>query len=203
MTLLYISCSLYTCVLGDINLATRNAVMDLNGHSSATTMHHYVHRNRHNQVTAVNNAFPRYSPTANVDVGYEEGATIGDSILQAQAPTVSTPPPSRSYVAPRYTPEQPTSALEHEDWGVDHPEFVKDNDDSQVRTQERTMRFTWTAEEVGWLRTWRAANPHLSASQCLRAIGESAEARRIFHRNHVQSSNRLDNGFKILKKNGW
>ena len=160
--------------------------MDLNGHSSAVTMRYYVHRNRQNQVTAVNNAFPRYNPIANV---YEGNAAADEPVLNA--PVVSTPPAVRSHTAPQYTPVQPTSALDHEDWGVDHPQFGKVG---------RVMRFNWTAAELGWLRTWRSSNPYLSASQCLRAIGESAEARRIFHRNHIQTSTRLDNGFKILNR---
>lgn len=157
-------------------------------------MRYYVHRNRQNQVTAVNNAFPRYHPRESADMRDEADTTAlpeAHSDLAQHVSVTSTLPPLQSRIAPRYTPVQPTSSLDYDDWGVDHPQF---------KSKSRIMRISWSDAEYEWLHDWMLTNPNLSASQCLLAIGRSAEARAIFHRHHAQDSSRVDYALKKLRE---
>ncbi len=74
-------------------------------------------------------------------------------------------------------------------WGVDHPQFSKEN----------PKRVPWTAEETAYIGAWIDSQPaevsrERLATRCLAAIRKDPSAQRIFHQHHVLGSERLRNG---------
>ena len=83
-------------------------------------------------------------------------------------------------------------------WGIDHPEYGREN----------PKRVTWTAEETAYIGAWIDSQPaemsrERLATRCLAAIRKDPSAQRIFHEHHILGSERLRNGieayFRSLK----
>ena len=176
-------------IVGAINSATRSAVMNLNGHSLATTQSYYVHRNLNDDVTQANNAFPQYTPNSQYTLQHNPAPQPQEEMEEQpfmEMVTLSAPVPL-NHVA---LTNSPARVLDYSDWGLEHPHHKSKN----------TGRIPWTIEEKEWIHNWWMVNPTLPASQCLRKIRESAASRCIFHQHHTQDSTRVDYGLKRVKE---
>ena len=88
----------------------------------------------------------------------------------------------------------PVAPMEVEQWGLDHPD--------RAITSDRRAR--WTTEERDYLHAvidaitserGGAHHPRLMAA-CLRRIKEDKSTRRIFHKRHIMSTDRLRAGYR-------
>jgi hypothetical protein len=89
----------------------------------------------------------------------------------------------------------PIAPLEVEQWGIDHPDRSITHDNSRAR---------WTSEEKDYLLAVAddiisecgGTAPARLMSSCLKRIKEDQSTRRIFHRRHIMTTDRLRTGYR-------
>lgn len=186
---------------GLITQEQRNAVMNINGHSSATTEAYYVMEDRTDDVYNARSAFDaavEESITEQADAFYDEGGDDMDndvatpsapsSILLPTAPHAMSP---RSPFDPRNRFAAPVRVFAAADWGREHPDY-----------ESAKKKAVWTAEEktyVGmWCTNFIAQHPGATAvvAKCLHYMKTDPAALRIFHKHHTLNSARLRHGYE-------
>ena len=189
---------------GKITARQRSAVMNINGHSSATTKDHYLHERRHADVHSSRSAF---AVTADRILATAAGCTDSDfdsndeeehipelvpDNVDARAATATAAAPETSRFRPSFANlprvrAQPVVA----DWGTQHPDYFSNG-----------QRARWTATEVEYIGAWCAnfavQHPGVRSvvARCLKHIRNNDYAISIFHRHHTLDSARLRNGHR-------
>lgn len=83
-------------------------------------------------------------------------------------------------------------AVVDEEWGIEHPEFLKPN-----------RRVSWSVAEKEFIRDWLDNNDGFTknrATQLLKHIRENKSVHKIFHLNHIVDSTRLRHGIRSIEE---
>lgn len=205
---------------GHIDLASRCAIENVNGHSSAVAENFYRKRDRVSDVFKARKVFDLVrhfgaEPREPLELELEpleldlEPLELDQEPLELEpvhkkpcrldplglepAHEMELSPTSESepHVFPAQWPK--TGSYVTHSWGIHHPEYERVN----------PKRVTWTAEEMAYIRAWIDSQPvevsrERLATRCLAAIQKDPVARAIFHEHHVLGSGRLRNGIDAL-----
>jgi hypothetical protein len=165
---------------GGISSVQREAVSNINGHTSEVTRDYYLRMDR---TTDVHRA--------------------------RQAMNIATDSPSSpgNLLEPPLTWDNHSKeTLCAADWGTKHPDYQK----TTVKGQNVVKRATWTEEEIRYIADYCVQkveeNPEAKSTicaSCLEYIHTDPEALPIFHANHVLDSARLRTGYRQAIKRGW
>ena len=155
---------------GEISMATRHSIMNINGHTSETVNKHYLHHDRSKDVAFARQFVSAVQPTN--DIATQSSVT---STSQSNMKIPVTPAMSR---------------MRHIEFGEMHPEYAR----------KSPKKVKWSEEELDWMREWKRVNilgedTEQEVARCLQAIRSNPEAHLIFHEHHVRDSGRLRSGY--------
>lgn len=188
---------------GVITQEQRNAVMNINGHSSATTEAYYVMEDRVDDVYHARSAFDAAvedSIAEQAEIFFEEGGDAEQDmdpvvnfapLTPVRAPSAPVVPLLRSPFDKSNRHSAPARVLAATDWGRDHPDY-----------ETTKAKAAWTKEEkeyVGmWCTEFLSRHPGASSvvAKCLHHMKTDPVAIRIFHKYHTLNSARLRHGYE-------
>jgi len=166
---------------GDISSVQREAVSNINGHTSEVTKDYYLKMDRtmdvHRARQAMDTVMPVESPSS-------PGSLLGQ---------------------PHTWNSQSRDSLCVADWGTKHPDYQK----TTVKGNSVAKRAIWTDEEIQYIANYCLQkveeNPEAKftiVASCLNHINMDPDALPIFHANHVLDSSRLRSGYRAALKRG-
>lgn len=187
---------------GLVSQAEKEAVHNLNGHSSQIVQDYYLLEDQRENITSAGRAFDNLYFN-------RRGKKVTTKVPPAAVPNdddyyCGDYDDDDDFVVPNFndfeaTPAQPAAAAEdlYNDWGLKHPE----------RSLTSNKRVTWSNAEIDYIRNFYTktikANPAAEktiVSRCLKAIQADQNARHLFHRNHTLTSARLRHGYRIFRR---
>ena len=192
------------CRDGIISVKEKEAIHNINGHSSKTAKVEYVMADRQDDVRVSRQLFQRLSEDSisshrhENDARYYEVPELPND--DHSIPEIS----SEDYL--QLFDDEPTSQstnnnngrprFEHPQWGTAHEDYAKEN----------PTKVTWTKQEKDYIGQWVEQalkdKPVLSnlMSNCLSAIKADPSAIPIFHSFHIVNSARLRSGYQAYLK---
>jgi hypothetical protein len=169
--------------VGKISLAEKEAIHNVNGHSSQMTKDYYLYEDMADSVEKTSQA---YEAMRNASATPEAHNAPFPQITSSTN-TVNTPIP---WSARRARSLQPIH------WGIDHPNYLSNN-----------KRATWSDQEMDYIAQWyqesvqsNPGNVSRMAARLLALIQKDEAAHRIFHEIHVLNSARLRTGVRAFEK---
>jgi hypothetical protein len=172
---------------GMITTEERNAIMKLNGHSSAVTEDFYIRRDRAADVTHAVNAFKCItSPKQGVKLKFSESCVEHDEIHD-----------SMGFESWSYT----------SDFDARLGATLKSNQiEESIPIAQSPHRVKWTKDEIIFVGEWCAKtllenpiNHNNIVARCLEHIRNNQDALQIFHPNHILNSGRLKHALECYK----
>lgn len=158
---------------GAITLAQQRAVTRLNNHSGAVAENHYIMRNGDRDVSTARSVMDVIFARSPVPLTHaSQMRETPDEALQDTAPP--------EVIFPR-------------ELGIDHPSYAN----------PLARRVPWTDKEIDyvgqWLDQYRLKHPngYNAVAKCRDHILADPDAMRLFHKNHVLDSQRLDHARKM------
>ena len=215
---------------GKINTVQRNAIMNLNGHSSRITKDYYIRKDRAKDVANAFVAFKALLPAPDQQPPHverkrsriiydtdsnDEDEDHDDDYANANAATVR----DVVYAAPTVVPDTPRVVLNSLAFtplvinpppaaavrlSINEPQ-IRSESSPTPKSSEKRVR--WTDEEINYVGRWcknaLAQNPTFSnnlVARCLHHIHGNSAALSIFHEHHILNSGRLKHGFDTYKE---
>ena len=178
---------------GAISEAQRDAVSNINGHTSQVTKDFYLMMDRNADVCRAREALDTVMPmtTPLRDLIHSPSAPAKDSMLRLESP-------------PTWTGHT-QDILRVADWGTEHPDYEK----RTVKGNNAVKRAVWTDEEIEYIAEYCTqklrTNPDAKSiivKCCFQHIQRDPDALPIFHRNHVLDSSRLRSGYRAAIQRG-
>ena len=171
---------------------------NISGHSSKTAEMYYIKKRIANHVENASSIFDHFStsslPNLKQTIANENNQQSLYSLNEHEAHADENPhddsttgkPNSYLELLGRDNPPRPV-------WGVSHPQYGDPN----------CKRASWSTTELDYLEkvvTIIGSDAHNLMARCLHHIKADPNAIPIFHTRHVESSDRLKNGYEALLK---
>lgn len=178
---------------GDITKSQREAVHNINGHTSQVTNDYYLKMDRNADVCRGREAFDIVMPsTASIrSVMHSPSSPANEDVMRLERPDTWT--------------GHTKDILRVAEWGTGHPDYEK----STQKEKSPLKRATWTKKEVAYIADYCnqkiKMNPDAKSTivaSCFQHIQRDPEAIPIFHRIHVVDSGRVRSGYRIAMKAG-
>ncbi len=154
-----------------ISETEREAVKNINGHSSQTVKDYYLLLDRNEDAKNGTKAFRKIFDSEGLQDDKCDNNTFDDEAGGENMPI--------------------SDCLSHAPWGTAHPSFNK--------STLMNKRVKWSNNEVNYIRNWISMQPNPNesnrVSKCLRHIKNDPKAMPLFHMNHILNSGGLRSGF--------
>ena len=207
--------------VGDITNAERNAIMNLNGHSSAITKDYYIRRDRSRDVKHALSAFTAIkrqkidSDSDSDEVfrphlhrhrhsfidsdeeteNYYRQPGLGGGVAQVQRERETDDPANATPKHFRDPEHKVVTTVAHRPFSI------------RSSTNKVLSRNKWTDEEINFVGDWcsktllrNPENQNNIVARCLSYIQNHSDVATMFHPNHILSSGRLKHGLDSYKK---
>lgn len=175
---------------GKISLAEKEAIHNVNGHSSQTTKDYYLYEDMADSVEKASQAYdvmrnPSAAPAVSHQLNHLNAHIVNQTTITNNTGKIPIPWSNRR-----------ARTLQPIDWGADHPNYAS-----------RTKRASWSDMEMDYIARWYQESVQLNpgnvsrmSSRLLLKIQSDPVAHRIFHEIHVLNSARLRTGVRAFEK---
>jgi hypothetical protein len=166
---------------GKISLQTREAVSNINGHSSATVESYYLMNDR---ITDVHNSRPLFDHiNSEINLDTSECADDSEQFDTSQSNWASH------------------ANLQYDDWGTNHPDYQKTLKRAKWTDEEVKFIGDWCSKTINDNPEARSRIIALCWKHIMFGNGKRA-ALPLFHESHILDSGRLRHGFRNAQNSG-
>jgi hypothetical protein len=189
---------------GIITKVEREAVSNINGHSSKICLDYYLKRDRNSDVHQARNAFNKCLGIMSSNSSNSSNSSADNTLDKCDATNEMNDTntlnnrDNNSTINSNWLPNDPNVSIE---WGAKHPDFTN-----------KLQRSVWSPEEINYIGKWCSDTINLKpqfrktiVSKCWHHIKNNSNdnsIRDIFHINHILDTTRLRHGYRSAIQSG-